>query len=132
MIDFLGRQRSILETISRNRWHCSCCLRSHDAQEVIHLHAAKDLGLPLLNPYLDKSADFTYGVNFAVAGATALNTAALAKKGVTIALTNSSLDVQLKWFKDFMASTTSSAQGNGIYSSPMHPHRIISYSASQH
>ncbi|GJM85468.1 hypothetical protein PR202_ga01918 [Eleusine coracana subsp. coracana] len=71
---------------------------------------AKDLCLPLLNPYLDKSADFTHGVNFAVAGATALNTAVLAKKGITIALTNSSLDVQLKWFKDFMASTTNSPQ----------------------
>ncbi|TVU29367.1 hypothetical protein EJB05_20931 [Eragrostis curvula] len=71
---------------------------------------AKDLGLPLLNPYLDKSADFTHGVNFAVAGATALSTAALAKKGIAIALTNSSLDVQLKWFKDFMTSTTNSTQ----------------------
>jgi hypothetical protein len=26
---------------------------------------AKDLGLPLLSPYLDKGADFTHGVNFA-------------------------------------------------------------------
>jgi phospholipase/lecithinase/hemolysin len=71
---------------------------------------AKDLGLPLLNPYLDKGADFTHGVNFAVTGATALDTAALARRGITAAHTNSSLGVQLEWFKDFMAATTNSPQ----------------------
>uniref|UniRef100_A0A0D9VI04 GDSL esterase/lipase n=1 Tax=Leersia perrieri TaxID=77586 RepID=A0A0D9VI04_9ORYZ len=69
---------------------------------------ARDLGLPLLNPYLDKSTDFTHGVNFAVAGATALNTTALAAKGITVPHTNSSLDVQIGWFKEFMSSTTNS------------------------
>ncbi|KQK00237.1 hypothetical protein BRADI_3g48097v3 [Brachypodium distachyon] len=71
---------------------------------------AKDLGLPLLKPYLDKGADFTHGVNFAVTGSTALTTAALARRGITVPHTNSSLDVQLKWFKDFMAATTKSPQ----------------------
>ena len=71
---------------------------------------AKDLGLPLLKPYLDKGADFTHGVNFAVTGATALDTAALARRGITVAHTNSSLAVQLKWFKDFMGATTNSPQ----------------------
>ncbi|KAL6899637.1 hypothetical protein ACP4OV_006295 [Aristida adscensionis] len=70
---------------------------------------AKDLGLPLLNPYLDETADFTHGVNFAVAGATALDTATLTERGITVAHTTSSLDVQLKWFKDFMSSTTNSS-----------------------
>jgi hypothetical protein len=27
-------------------------------------YLANDLGLPLLNPYIDKGADFSYGVNF--------------------------------------------------------------------
>lgn len=72
---------------------------------------AKYLGLPLLNPYLDKAADFTHGVNFAVAGATALGATALAERGVTMPHSNSSLDVQLQWFRDFMASaTTNSSQ----------------------
>ncbi|KAL0392585.1 UNVERIFIED_CONTAM: hypothetical protein Sradi_2481300 [Sesamum radiatum] len=31
------------------------------------------LGLPLLNPYLDKTATFNNGVNFAVASATTLD-----------------------------------------------------------
>ncbi|KAL5212741.1 hypothetical protein ABZP36_023588 [Zizania latifolia] len=69
---------------------------------------ARDLGLPQLNPYLDKGADFTHGVNFAVAGATALSTAALAAKGITVPHTNSSLDVQLAWFKEYMSSVANS------------------------
>ncbi|KAJ1279864.1 hypothetical protein BS78_04G188300 [Paspalum vaginatum] len=59
---------------------------------------ARDLGLPLLSPYLDRTEDFTHGANFAVAGATALNTTALARRG-------------LGWSKDLMASTTNSTQG---------------------
>ncbi|KAM3410362.1 hypothetical protein ACQJBY_002521 [Aegilops geniculata] len=69
---------------------------------------AKDLGLPLLNPYLDRHADFTHGVNFAVAGATALSTTALANRGINVSHTNSSLGVQLRWFKKFLNSTTNS------------------------
>ncbi|EAY86633.1 hypothetical protein OsI_08013 [Oryza sativa Indica Group] len=71
-------------------------------------YLAKDLGLPLLNPYLDKGADFTHGVNFAVTGATALDAAALARIGVAAPHTNSSLSVQLQWFRDFMSATTKS------------------------
>uniref|UniRef100_J3LEM5 Esterase n=1 Tax=Oryza brachyantha TaxID=4533 RepID=J3LEM5_ORYBR len=71
-------------------------------------YLAKDLGLPLLNPYLDEGADFTHGVNFAVTGATALDTAALRRIGVTAPHTNSSLSVQLQRFKDFMEATTKS------------------------
>ncbi|KAL6899636.1 hypothetical protein ACP4OV_006294 [Aristida adscensionis] len=71
---------------------------------------AEDLGLPLLRPYLDKGADFTHGVNFAVAGATALDAAALARRGVAVPHTNSSLGIQLQWFKDFMSATTKSPE----------------------
>jgi hypothetical protein len=73
--------------------------------------AARDLGLPLLNPYLDRGADFTHGVNFAVGGATALSTATLARRGITIPHTNSSLEVQIRWFKEFMSSTTNHPRG---------------------
>jgi phospholipase/lecithinase/hemolysin len=71
---------------------------------------AKDLGLPLLNPFLDKGADFTHGVNFAVAGATALDATALARRGVSVPHTNTSLAVQLQQFKDFMNANTRSPQ----------------------
>ncbi|CAL4887111.1 unnamed protein product [Urochloa decumbens] len=73
-------------------------------------YLAKDLGLPLLNPYLDKGADFAHGVNFAVAGATALDAAALARRGVSVLHTNSSLAVQIQQFKDFMTANTRSPQ----------------------
>ncbi|KAG0533766.1 hypothetical protein BDA96_04G221200 [Sorghum bicolor] len=73
-------------------------------------YLAKDLGLPLLNPYLDEGADFSHGVNFAVAGATALDAAALARRGVAVPHTNSSLGVQLQRFKDFMSANTQSPE----------------------
>ncbi|KAK3154534.1 hypothetical protein QOZ80_2BG0191770 [Eleusine coracana subsp. coracana] len=72
---------------------------------------AKDLGLPLLNPYLNKDADLKHGANFAVAGATALDAVALARRGVVVPHTSSSLGVQLEWFKEFMsANNTKSSQ----------------------
>ncbi|KAG5541586.1 hypothetical protein RHGRI_021427 [Rhododendron griersonianum] len=58
---------------------------------------AQASGLPFLNPYLEKDADFKHGVNFAVAGAAALTTEDLAKMNVIDTLTNSSLAVQLDW-----------------------------------
>ncbi|KAK9757582.1 hypothetical protein RND81_01G172200 [Saponaria officinalis] len=49
-------------------------------------------GKPFLNPYLDRQANFSHGVNFAVAGSTALDTATLQSKGVLSPVTNSSLN----------------------------------------
>ncbi|KAF7137668.1 hypothetical protein RHSIM_Rhsim07G0189500 [Rhododendron simsii] len=56
---------------------------------------AQASGLPFLNPYLEKDADFKHGVNFAVTGAAALTTEDLAKMNIIDTLTNSSLEVQL-------------------------------------
>jgi hypothetical protein len=92
MIDFLGTPPPA--------GHFLCDFNSvqghlHDTVILINSYicAEKYLGLPLLNPYLDKAADFTHGVNFVVAGATALDTTTLAERGVTISLTNISLDI---------------------------------------
>ncbi|XP_020094051.1 GDSL esterase/lipase At5g03980-like [Ananas comosus] len=74
---------------------------------------AKDLGLPYLNPYLEKDANFTYGVNFAVAGATALDASFFAEKGMMIPFTNSSLHVQLGWFKSHLKTICSSEEDCG-------------------
>ncbi|KAL2923915.1 hypothetical protein RDABS01_015406 [Bienertia sinuspersici] len=60
--------------------------------------------LPLLSPYLNKQGNFKHGVNFAVAGSTALDADALAAKGATSPVTNSSLSVQLNWFKSHLHS----------------------------
>ncbi|XP_021735098.1 acetylajmalan esterase-like [Chenopodium quinoa] len=61
------------------------------------LWSAKALDIPHLNPYLKRDADFTHGVNFAVAGATALPAEFLADKNIVNYVTNSSLSVQLDW-----------------------------------
>ncbi|KAI8548110.1 hypothetical protein RHMOL_Rhmol07G0247000 [Rhododendron molle] len=63
-------------------------------------------GLPFLNPpYLNKDANFTHAVNFAVAGATALPAKVLAKKNIADPVTNSSLPLQLDWMSKHFNST---------------------------
>lgn len=47
---------------------------------------------------------FRQGVNFAVGGATALDSAYLWDKGVTPSNNNVSLGTQLAWFKEMMSS----------------------------
>ncbi|KAF8401452.1 hypothetical protein HHK36_012391 [Tetracentron sinense] len=71
-------------------------------------YLAMDADLPLLNPYLKKDADFSHGVNFAVAGSTALDTSFLAHKNIQSPVTNSSLNVQLDWFNTFVNSVCNS------------------------
>ncbi|KAF7103435.1 hypothetical protein CFC21_104425 [Triticum aestivum] len=59
---------------------------------------AQDMGLPFLNPYLAKNRSFDHGVNFAVAGATAMDPADQSNRTFPLKL-------QLRWFKDFMKSS---------------------------
>ncbi|KAJ0960947.1 hypothetical protein J5N97_001159 [Dioscorea zingiberensis] len=76
---------------------------------------ANALGLPLLTPYLPYYGDgwsFRKGVNFAVAGSTALNDDFFNEKGIKLETKNISLDVQLKWFKDFLSFMCSSKEGH--------------------
>ncbi|KAG8385465.1 hypothetical protein BUALT_Bualt03G0048100 [Buddleja alternifolia] len=62
------------------------------------------LGLPLVQPYLGGDGrSFSKGVNFAVAGATALDYEYLEKRGIHNPLTNVSLGTQLDWFKQILA-----------------------------
>ncbi|XP_019199812.1 PREDICTED: acetylajmalan esterase-like [Ipomoea nil] len=63
------------------------------------------VGLPLLNPYLDKNASFTNGVNFAVAGSTALDIGFLAQKGVVIPNITVPLGAQINWLKTYLSSS---------------------------
>ncbi|XP_058095670.1 GDSL esterase/lipase At1g28600-like isoform X2 [Magnolia sinica] len=67
---------------------------------------AQELGLPYLPPYLGSSSDrdFHRGVNFAVGGATALDAAFFQERGIRNELTNNSLGIQLRWFKDLLPS----------------------------
>ncbi|XP_043694357.1 acetylajmalan esterase-like [Telopea speciosissima] len=70
-------------------------------------YIAMALQIPLLNPYLKRDSDFSHGVNFAVAGSTALDTTFLAKQRIFSPLTNSSLFVQLGWFMTHLKSICS-------------------------
>ena len=72
---------------------------------------ASAAGLPLLNPYEDRNADFTYGINFAVVGATALSVETLATKNIFGARTNNTLDVQLSWMSRYLSSYCKSEAG---------------------
>ena len=73
--------------------------------------AAQDLGLPFLNPYLGKNKSFDHGVNFAVAGATAVDPADQYNVTVPVPVASNSLKVQLRWFKDFLKYTFGTDQG---------------------
>ncbi|CDP21061.1 unnamed protein product [Coffea canephora] len=74
---------------------------------------AESFGLPLIPPYLAgedaRGRDFRQGVNFAVAGATALDSSFFRERGVRNPLTNVSLGTQLRWFKDVMPSFCSNS-----------------------
>ncbi|KAL2247714.1 GDSL esterase/lipase At5g03980-like [Sesamum indicum] len=60
-------------------------------------YIALDAGLPFLPAYKDRDADFKHGVNFAVAGSTALPSHVLAAKHILSPVTTSSLTIQLGW-----------------------------------
>ncbi|KAA8536827.1 hypothetical protein F0562_029305 [Nyssa sinensis] len=65
---------------------------------------ALEAGLPFLNSYKNIDANFKHGVNFAVAGSTALSAHVLAKKGISCPVTNSSLHLQLEWMHTYFNS----------------------------
>ncbi|KAK7827580.1 gdsl esterase/lipase [Quercus suber] len=69
--------------------------------------APESAGIPLLDPYLNKNASFVRGrgVNFAVAGATALSASVLKDENITLPVTDSySLSVQLDWMSTFFSN----------------------------
>ncbi|KAM3378160.1 hypothetical protein P3S68_010573 [Capsicum galapagoense] len=81
--------------------------RCSDGMLMIDFIAAES-GLPLLNPYEDRKANFSHGANFAVAGATALSAEFLAEKmNIPTSITNSSLSVQLDWMDCHFKTTCS-------------------------
>ncbi|GFQ05400.1 GDSL esterase/lipase at5g03980 [Phtheirospermum japonicum] len=63
-------------------------------------------GLPFPKPYKDIQGDFRHGVNFAVAGSTALPSEVLASKHIFSPVTTSSLNVQLDWMSSQLNSMT--------------------------
>ncbi|KAK4395652.1 GDSL esterase/lipase [Sesamum angolense] len=72
--------------------------RYSDGRLVIDF-VAQALSLPFLSPYLDQKADKSAGVNFAVAGSTAIIHSFFAKNNMTLNITPQSLRTQLNWFE---------------------------------
>ncbi|KAK9097970.1 hypothetical protein Syun_025015 [Stephania yunnanensis] len=68
---------------------------------------ASAFSLPSPKPHLGKDKDFKSGVNFAVAGATALPSNTLLKFNIPQVYTDSTLDVQLSWFETYLKSICS-------------------------
>lgn len=79
------------------------------------MFAAEAFSLPHLPPYLEiakTGKQSKTGVNFAVSGATAIDTRFFYAKGLgPLVWTNDSLSIQLGWFKNHKASMCSSKQG---------------------
>ncbi|KAJ8638878.1 hypothetical protein MRB53_015572 [Persea americana] len=86
--------------------------RCSDGRMIIDFFA-EAYGLPKLPPYLPSSQGWIYskGVNFAVAGATALDVGFFQERNLTARLwTNSSLSVQLSWFEQLKPSLCHTTQ----------------------
>ncbi|KAL5723713.1 acetylajmaline esterase [Ranunculus cassubicifolius] len=58
--------------------------------------------LPQLRPYLEQSSNVDHGVNFAVAGSTALNSSFFTQRNLSVHVPNAPLSTQLTWFKDHL------------------------------
>ncbi|GKC90290.1 GDSL esterase/lipase [Tanacetum coccineum] len=71
--------------------------RYSDGRLVIDF-VTESLSLPYLPPYLNKNANTSFGVNYAVAGATAIRHAFFVKNNLTFDITPQSLQTQLYWF----------------------------------
>ncbi|XP_074587751.1 GDSL esterase/lipase At5g03980-like isoform X1 [Curcuma longa] len=90
------------KTMNKSTGRCSDGLLMID-------YFALNLNLSLIDPYLLDGADFRSGVNFAVAGSTALDSSVLLQRSIIAPVTNKPLSVQLQWFKTHLNSTCSSS-----------------------
>lgn len=81
--------------------------RYSDGRLVIDF-VAQSLNLPFLPPYLNNK-NASQGVNFAVAGSTAINHQFFVKNNLTLDLTPQSIQTQLLWFNKFLESLGCSA-----------------------
>ncbi|OVA20513.1 Lipase [Macleaya cordata] len=77
--------------------------RYSDGRLVIDF-VTETLSLPYLPPYLNRKADTSHGVNFAVAGSTAINHDFFVKNNITYRIPTESIQIQLGLFKKFLES----------------------------
>ncbi|KAI9087597.1 hypothetical protein K1719_030467 [Acacia pycnantha] len=77
--------------------------RYSDGRLVIDF-VAESLSLPYLPPYLHSKGNDTFGVNFAVAGSTAINHLFFVRNNLTLDVTPQSIQTQLLWFNTYLDS----------------------------
>ncbi|KAL3646214.1 hypothetical protein CASFOL_011394 [Castilleja foliolosa] len=75
--------------------------RYSDGRLVIDF-VAQALSLPFLAPYLDRKANKSSGINFAVAGSTAIAHSFFVKHNMRINITPQSLRTELAWFDKYL------------------------------
>ncbi|KAF3328562.1 GDSL esterase/lipase [Carex littledalei] len=89
--------------------------RCSDGRLVVD-YIAQTLGIPLVQPYLAHNGSFLRGANFAVAGATTIETAFFLKNNLTTQqLLKSSLNFQLGWFDELKPSLCKSPEACKAY-----------------
>ncbi|KAK6229297.1 hypothetical protein SCA6_018248 [Theobroma cacao] len=74
-------------------------------------YLARSAGIPFLDAYLNENSTHSSGVDFAVAGATALPVEILARRNITATVTNSSLTMQLDWMFTHFNTTCETDKG---------------------
>ncbi|KAH9316380.1 hypothetical protein KI387_025007, partial [Taxus chinensis] len=90
--------------------------RYSDGRLVIDF-VAQALGLPLIQPFTNRNGDFGHGVNFAVAGATALDHDFFTRRNISLDQTPQSLETQLQWYTQFMDKTCDNGNTDCKYNS---------------
>ncbi|XP_028096584.1 GDSL esterase/lipase At5g03980-like [Camellia sinensis] len=113
-INYLGLQACFLRVFMKIKLNNVCIFPLAQILNcvVYCIFVAMAAGLPFLNPYKSTDdADFRHGVNFAVAGSTALPTEILASENILSPVTNSSLSVQLGWMSTHFNSTCKTRGG---------------------
>ncbi|XP_019195032.1 PREDICTED: acetylajmalan esterase-like [Ipomoea nil] len=78
--------------------------RFSDGRLIVDFIAAA-LKLPFLDAYLDANASFAHGVNFAVAGATALDVGFFAERNISTSNFKPPISKQLEWFETHLKSS---------------------------
>ncbi|KAI7746968.1 hypothetical protein M8C21_030486, partial [Ambrosia artemisiifolia] len=88
--------------------------RCSDGRLIIDF-LAESLWLPLVPPYMHEGSGNAlksgYGVNYAVAGATALGSLFLGEEGIQNPVANASLGIELGWFKHSLHSICNNPSG---------------------
>lgn len=86
---------------------------------ILHGFAAEAFGLPLLPPYFGvrdgPPESYQKGMNFAVQGATALDSGYLFDIGIPCGTTNLSLIDEMRFFKDMLPSFCLSSSGKPLH-----------------